>query len=86
MNDRKHRRNLGQNYLIDPVILFEIERAINPQNSNLFFEIGPGTGALTGQLMGQNIKVTAMDLDKKNVDMLMEKYSDANHEFLHGDV
>ena len=29
MNDRKHRRKLGQNYLVDPVILFEIERAIN---------------------------------------------------------
>ena len=86
MNDRKHRRNLGQNYLIDPVILFEIERAINPQNNNLFFEIGPGTGALTSQLMGQNIRITAMDLDKKNVDMLMEKYNDTKHEFLHGDV
>ena len=34
MNDRAHRRKLGQNYLIDPVILFEIERAINPQKNN----------------------------------------------------
>ena len=53
MSDRAHRRKLGQNYLIDPVILFEIERAINPQKNNLFFEIGPGTGALTDHLMGQ---------------------------------
>ena len=52
MSDRAHRRRLGQNYLIDPVILFEIERAIHPQKNNLFFEIGPGTGALTDQLMG----------------------------------
>ena len=55
MSDRAHRRKLGQNYLIDPVILFEIERAINPQKNNLFFEIGPGTGALTEYLMSQNI-------------------------------
>ena len=41
MNERAHRRKLGQNYLIDPVILFEIERAINPQKNNCFFEIGP---------------------------------------------
>ena len=39
MSDRAHRRKLGQNYLIDPVILFEIERAINPQKNNLFFDI-----------------------------------------------
>ena len=65
MSDRAHRRKLGQNYLIDPVILFEIERAINPQKNNLFFEIGPGTGALTERLMGQNIRVIAMDLDQK---------------------
>ena len=37
MNDRTHKRKLGQNYLIDPVILFEIERAISPQENNLFF-------------------------------------------------
>ena len=40
MSDRSHRRKLGQNYLVDPVILFEMERAINPQEKNLFFEIG----------------------------------------------
>ena len=39
MNERAHRRKLGQNYLIDPVILFEIERAINPQKNNIFFAI-----------------------------------------------
>ena len=64
MSDRAHRRKLGQNYLIDPVILFEIERAINPQKNNLFFEIGPGTGALTEYLMSQNTRVIAMDLKK----------------------
>ena len=37
MSDRSQRRKLGQNYLIDPVILFEIEQAINPQENNLFF-------------------------------------------------
>ena len=39
MSDRTHRRKLGQNYLIDPVILFEIERAINPQEGNLFLRL-----------------------------------------------
>lgn len=86
MNDRAHRRKLGQNYLVDPVILFEIERAINPQEQNSFFEIGPGTGALTKHLIGQNRTVLAMDLDKKNVDLLSKEFKDAHHKFLHGDV
>ena len=86
MIDRAHRRKLGQNYLIDPVILFEIERAINPQEGNLFFEIGPGTGALTEHLIGQNIKVIAMDLDQKNIMDLSKKFFKSEHEFIHGDV
>ncbi len=86
MNDRAHRRKLAQNYLIDPVILFEIERAINPQKNNLFFEIGPGKGALTDHLMGQNITVIAMDLDQQNIITLSEKFTETGHEFIHGDV
>ena len=86
MSDRTHRRKLGQNYLIDPVILFEIERAISPQKNNLFFEIGPGTGALTNHLMGHNRKVIAMDLDQKNINILSERFPKAENEFIHGDV
>ena len=86
MNDRAHRRKLGQNYLIDPVILFEMERAISPQKNNLFFEIGPGTGALTNHLMGHNRQIIAMDLDQKNIIVLTERFPKAEHEFIHGDV
>ena len=86
MNDRAHRRKLGQNYLIDPVILFEMERAISPQKNNLFFEIGPGTGALTNHLIGHNRQIIAMDLDQKNIIALSERFPKAEHEFIHGDV
>ena len=86
MNDRKHRRKLGQNYLIDPVILFEMERSINPQENNFFFEIGPGTGALTEYLRGEKIKIIAMDLDLQNIHKLEKKFLHPNHEFIHGDV
>ena len=82
MSDRSQRRRLGQNYLIDPVILFEIEQAINPQKNNLFFEIGPGKGALTEKLMSQSIKIIAMDIDQKNIDMLKQKYSTSKYKFI----
>tara|TARA_B100000700_G_C14889174_1_gene781896 strand:+ start:224 stop:991 length:768 start_codon:yes stop_codon:yes gene_type:complete len=86
MIDRGHRRRLGQNYLIDPVILFEIERAISPQKNNLFFEIGPGTGALTDHLIGHNRKIIAIDLDQKNILTLSERFPNSEHQFIHGDV
>ena len=86
MNERAHRRKLGQNYLIDPVILFEIERAINPQKNNIFFEIGPGTGALTKSLMGEDIKILAMDLDEENINALQANFYHDNHQFIHGDI
>tara|TARA_B100000287_G_scaffold435489_1_gene504059 strand:+ start:6115 stop:6882 length:768 start_codon:yes stop_codon:yes gene_type:complete len=86
MNDRTHRRKLGQNYLIDPVILFEIEKAIGPRENNLFFEIGPGTGALTNYLIGQNIKITAMDIDKNNIEILDKKFPRKEHKFIYGDI
>ena len=86
MSDRSQRRKFGQNYLIDPVILFEIEQAINPQKNNLFFEIGPGTGALTEKLMSQNIHIIAMDIDKKNIDLLGQKYDSSKHQFIHGNI
>ena len=86
MIDRRHRRRLGQNYLIDPVILFEIERAIRPQKNNLFFEIGPGTGALTDHLIGHKRKIIAIDLDQKNILTLSERFPNTEHQFIHGDV
>ena len=86
MNERSHRRKLGQNYLIDPVILFEIERAINPQKNNIFFEIGPGKGALTKSLMGEDIKILAMDLDEENINTLQANFYHDNHQFTHGDI
>ena len=86
MNERAHRRKLGQNYLIDPVILFEIERAINPQKNNIFFEIGPGTGALTKSLMGEDIKILAIDLDEENINTLQANFYHDNHQFIHGDI
>lgn len=85
MNERAYRRKLGQNYLIDPVILFEIQQAIKPRHNNLFFEIGPGRGALTEQLINKNIKIVGMDLDKNNIKMLIKKFG-KNNEFIHGDV
>ena len=86
MNNRRHRRKLGQNYLVDPVILFEIERAISPQEKNIFLEIGPGTGALTKYLANRETEITGIDIDPKNVQILKNKFSELNYKFIQGDI
>ena len=42
MTSRDIRRKYGQNYLIDPAILFEMGEVISPNDSDNFIEIGPG--------------------------------------------
>lgn len=86
MNNRRHRRKLGQNYLVDPVILFEIERAVNPQEKNIFLEIGPGTGALTKYLANKGAEITGIDIDPKNIQILKSKFSELNYKFIQGDI
>ena len=47
MIDRLKRRKFGQNYLVDPVVLYEMQKSINICDGDSFFEIGPGNGNLT---------------------------------------
>ena len=64
MSFRDKRRKFGQNYLIDPAILYEMEESINPQAHDRFIEIGPGMGALTKILNKESIHITAIDIDR----------------------
>ena len=90
MNDRAHRRKLGQNYLIDPVILFEIERAINPQKNNIFFAIKgiksdgnkfidhaiiKGAKTIISEQKFEGIKNKVLFLRSKNVRKLLSELS-----------
>jgi len=74
MSQRDKRRRLGQNYLKDPAILFEMEQSINPQPEDKFLEIGPGMGALTSLLNKENIFIAAIDVDESNINYLNEKF------------
>ena len=49
------KRSLGQNFLIDKNIIYKIINLINIKNKDIL-EIGPGTGALTDQIINQNPK------------------------------
>ena len=87
MSSRDIRRKYGQNYLIDPAILFEMGEVISPNDSDNFIEIGPGIGALTNQINTENINITAIDIDADNIETLKNKFKGpANFNFINEDI
>lgn len=59
----KAKKSLGQNFLIDPSIVNEILRHVNPDSSNKFLEIGPGKGAITERLVDSVNEIHAVEVD-----------------------
>ncbi|MFC1562584.1 rRNA adenine N-6-methyltransferase family protein [candidate division KSB1 bacterium] len=76
MNDFRLKQSLGQNFLRDKNVAKKIVKAIDIENDSNVIEIGPGDGAITGLLIEKFKRVIAVEIDKKFVDVLKEKYSD----------
>lgn len=58
-------KKLGQNFLVDDFVLFEILSQASIQPHETVLEIGPGLGVLTEELAVDAKKVIAVELDKK---------------------
>jgi 16S rRNA (adenine1518-N6/adenine1519-N6)-dimethyltransferase len=58
------RRRFGQHFLHDPAVLQRIARSVNPGPGQRLLEIGPGTGALTAQLLGLVSHLDAIEIDR----------------------
>jgi 16S rRNA (adenine1518-N6/adenine1519-N6)-dimethyltransferase len=61
------RHRLGQNFLIDRVVLDDIVAALEIGPADEVFEVGPGIGTLTGELAQRAHRVVAVDLDERCV-------------------
>lgn len=57
------RRALGQHFLRDPGIARAIVELVAPTGNDLVVEIGPGEGALTGELARRAGRVIALEVD-----------------------
>lgn len=66
----KPLKRFGQNYLVDRNIIYKIIKEFQPQKDDIVIEIGPGTGALTVELMHSVEKLTAVEIDKRIVESL----------------
>lgn len=81
------KKGLGQHFLTDPNIARKIVDALPSGEYGTIIEIGPGTGVLTGLLIGrypQNL--VAVELDHESIDFLQKEYPEHNQKFLHGDI
>ena len=61
-------KSMGQNFLIDPAIPYEIAESSRANEQNGVLEIGPGIGALSHELCERAGKVVAVELDKTLLD------------------
>ena len=80
-------KNYGQNFLIDENIVNSIVDFANISKDDVVIEIGPGFGTLTSELLQKAGKVICIELDKKMLDILKDRFSFYdNFELIHDDV
>lgn len=58
------KKKFGQNFLNDKSIINNITSSINPTKDDLIIEIGPGSGALTKNLVKYNSNLICYEVDK----------------------
>lgn len=72
LNKITPKKNLGQNFLIDKNIIEKIISRIDFKD-NLIFEIGPGTGALTFEILKKTKNFLALEIDRSLCKELWKK-------------
>lgn len=80
-------KKLGQNFLIDEHVVHSIIEAANITDGDAVLEIGPGIGTLTQGLAEAGANVTAVEIDRRLIEVLaktLEGYD--NIRVVHGDI
>ena len=76
MNKIQPLKRFGQNFLHDQNIIRKIISEINPKKNETVIEIGPGQGALTNHIFKIVDDFYAVEIDKRVIDDLKERYPD----------
>ena len=83
----KANKSLGQNFLVNGEVVENIINCSKITQNDMVIEIGPGLGVLTKYLLEKAGKVLCIELDRKMIEILedrFEKYS--NFEIINDDV
>lgn len=86
-SDVRAKKHLGQHFLNDENIAFNIVNALNEKcQTPDILEVGPGMGVLTKYLLkNTNFKTWAIDLDKESIAYLQTHYSQLENRLLEAD-
>lgn len=80
-------KNLGQNFLIDEQAINDIVNGAEIEEDDLVIEIGPGLGTMTACLLEKAKKVICIELDKKMIKILNDRFiAYSNIELINEDV
>jgi 16S rRNA (adenine1518-N6/adenine1519-N6)-dimethyltransferase len=69
------KKSFGQHFLKDTTVVDQIIAAADIQSNELVIEVGPGAGALTGQLEGRGSKLVLIESDRDLLPGLASKFS-----------
>lgn len=80
-------KSLGQNFLINEDVVLQIVEKAEISEEDLVIEIGPGLGTLTKELLEKAGKVIAIELDKRMIEILTDRFKlYENFELINEDV
>jgi 16S rRNA (adenine1518-N6/adenine1519-N6)-dimethyltransferase len=82
---RRPRKSLGQHFLTDSRVANRIVAAVDPSESDVVLEIGPGTGILTRRMVERAGRVIAVELDPRLADELSARLGDPHNLSVHCD-
>ena len=72
------KKELGQNFLIDEEAIETIASSLELKENDNLLEIGPGLGAITGEVVNKTEKYIAVEYDEKFVTFLNKAYEKTN--------
>jgi len=79
-------KRLGQNFLHDQNLARWIVQQAQITADDFVLEIGPGLGALSGEIVQRGARLLALEKDARLVDFLREKFPDSKCEIRHCDA
>ena len=80
------KKRLGQHFLKYPSLARKIVAGLGLEKNDTIVEIGCGTGALTGNLVGQGRHYIGVELDAALCSRLRERFGGPGIEFLNRDI
>ena len=86
MHGHRPRKRFGQNFLADPHYVARIVAAVDPQPGDNVVEIGPGLGALTGELIARARAIAAVEIDRDLAARLAARFDPAQLRLFEADA